>query len=32
MYRYLQAHKRACLREGVMSAFMGVLIEPLEHA
>lgn len=23
MYRYLQAHKRACLREGVMSAFMG---------
>ena len=32
MYRYLQVHKRACLREGVMSAFMGVLIEPLEHA
>jgi hypothetical protein len=32
MYRYLETHKRACLREGVMSAFMSVMIEPLENA
>lgn len=32
MYRHIQTHKRACLREGVMSAFMGVMIEPLENA
>eukprot|EP01052_Picozoa_sp_SAG31_P008100 SAG31_NODE_400_length_16240_cov_5.159098_9_plen_531_part_00 len=31
-YKYVQAHKSACLREGVLSSFMGVLIKPLENA
>ena len=32
MYRYLQAHKRACLRPGVLKAFMRCAAQPAAHS